>query len=113
MFLFNISTNIDEHTDTDMIDLVSEMEIMKVIGYHVNIINLIGCCTQVGPLYLMIEYAANGNLRDFLRLRRSSFGFKQLTKSNLKCILTQKDLISFACQIAKGMKYLVSRKVIC
>lgn len=29
-------------------DLVSEMEMMKVIGKHKNIINLLGVCTQGG-----------------------------------------------------------------
>lgn len=29
-------------------DLVSEMEMMKVIGKHKNIINLLGACTQGG-----------------------------------------------------------------
>ena len=35
------------HTDNDMIDLVSEMDMMKMIGKHINIINLLGVCTQV------------------------------------------------------------------
>lgn len=35
-------------TDRELIDLVSEMEVMKQIGQHPNIINLIGCCTQSG-----------------------------------------------------------------
>lgn len=35
------------HTDSDMIDLVSEMDMMKMIGKHINIINLLGVCTQV------------------------------------------------------------------
>ena len=35
------------HTDTEMVDLVSEMDMMKVIGRHINIINLLGVCTQV------------------------------------------------------------------
>ena len=36
------------HTDQDMIDLVSEMDMMKMIGKHINIINLLGVCTQDG-----------------------------------------------------------------
>jgi len=36
----------DEATDTELNDLLGEMEIMKSIGRHNNIINLIGCCTQ-------------------------------------------------------------------
>ena len=30
------------HTDQDMMDLVSEMDMMKMIGRHINIINLLG-----------------------------------------------------------------------
>jgi serine/threonine protein kinase len=61
------------HTDQEMIDLVSEMDMMKMIGRHenvINIINLLGVCTQDGPLYVIVEYAEHGNLRDFLRYRQ-------------------------------------------
>uniref|UniRef100_A0A8D8X451 Fibroblast growth factor receptor homolog 2 n=1 Tax=Cacopsylla melanoneura TaxID=428564 RepID=A0A8D8X451_9HEMI len=34
----------DDHSDTDMINLVTEMTVMKRIGQHVNIINLLGHC---------------------------------------------------------------------
>ena len=34
------------HTDQDMIDLVSEMDMMKMIGRHMNIINLLAVVTQ-------------------------------------------------------------------
>jgi hypothetical protein len=60
------------HTDADLIDFVKEMEIMKMIGKHVNIINLLGVCTQPSgkPLLVIVEFAEHGNLRDFLRERR-------------------------------------------
>lgn len=103
--------NIDGHTDTEMMDLVSEMEMMKMIGKHVNIINLLGCCTQDGPLYVLVEFALHGNLRDFLRQHRPSSGYEPAIGSNLKDTLTQKDLVSFAYQVARGMEYLASRKV--
>ena len=51
------------HTDSEMIDLVSEMDMIKVIGRHINIINLLGACTQDGPLYVIVEFAEHGNLR--------------------------------------------------
>jgi fibroblast growth factor receptor 2/fibroblast growth factor receptor 3 len=47
----------DGHSDTEMIILVSEIEILKVIDKHMNIINLLGCCTQDGPLYVLVEFA--------------------------------------------------------
>lgn len=38
----------DDATEKDLSDLVSEMEMMKMIGRHKNIINLLGACTQDG-----------------------------------------------------------------
>lgn len=36
------------HTDHELKDLISEMEVMKKVGGHPNIINLLGCVTQEG-----------------------------------------------------------------
>lgn len=103
------------HTDNEMLDLVSEMEMMKMIGKHINIINLLGCCTQNGPLYVVVEYAPYGNLRDFLRQHRpSTNGYEPAIgiEEKEKKTLTQKDLVSFAYQVARGMEYLASKRVI-
>lgn len=99
------------HSDEEVKVLVGEMEVMKMIGTHKNIINLLGCCSQDGPLYVIVEYATHGNLRDFLRKHRpNSYIDNQQEKE--KQSLTQKDLVSFAYQIARGMEYLASRKCI-
>nr|XP_045017079.1 fibroblast growth factor receptor 3 isoform X4 [Jaculus jaculus] len=103
----------DDATDKDLSDLVSEMEMMKMIGKHKNIINLLGACTQGGPLYVLVEYAAKGNLREYLRARRPpgmdySFDTCRLPEEQLTC----KDLVSCAYQVARGMEYLASQKCI-
>uniref|UniRef100_A0A452QYD0 Fibroblast growth factor receptor n=1 Tax=Ursus americanus TaxID=9643 RepID=A0A452QYD0_URSAM len=103
----------DDATDKDLSDLVSEMEMMKMIGRHKNIINLLGACTQGGPLYVLVEYAAKGNLREYLRARRPpgmdySFDTCKLPEEQLTC----KDLVSCAYQVARGMEYLASQKCI-
>ncbi|CAG9793599.1 unnamed protein product [Diatraea saccharalis] len=101
------------HTDAEMMALVSEMEMMKMIGKHVNIINLLGCCTQDGPLYVIVEYAPNGNLREFLRNHRPGNRYESDMESlKEKKTLTQKDLVSFSYQVARGMEYLASRRCI-
>uniref|UniRef100_A0A8C3L1H9 Fibroblast growth factor receptor n=1 Tax=Chrysolophus pictus TaxID=9089 RepID=A0A8C3L1H9_CHRPC len=43
----------DDATEKDLSDLVSEMEMMKMIGKHKNIINLLGACTQDGEFYVV------------------------------------------------------------
>ncbi|XP_012526054.2 fibroblast growth factor receptor homolog 1 [Monomorium pharaonis] len=98
------------HTDPEMVDLVQEMEVMKGIGKHVNIINLLGACTQNGPLYVIVEFAPHGNLRDFLRGYKAEY--EPTIKLQPKKKIMQKDLVSFAYQVARGMEYLSSRKCI-
>ncbi|XP_029448457.1 fibroblast growth factor receptor 3 isoform X2 [Rhinatrema bivittatum] len=103
----------DDATEKDLSDLVSEMEMMKMIGKHKNIINLLGACTQDGPLYVLVEYASKGNLREYLRARRPpgmdySFDTCKLPEEQL----TFKDLVSCAYQVARGMEYLASQKCI-
>jgi len=70
--LVAVKTLRDEHLEQDVIDLVHEVEVMKVIGRHKNIVNLLGACTQpIGrPFYIILEYAEHGNLRDYLRKHR-------------------------------------------
>ncbi|XP_053671028.1 fibroblast growth factor receptor homolog 1-like [Anopheles nili] len=99
------------HTDADVKDLVCEMEVMKMIGKHVNIINLLGCCCKEGPLYVIVEYAPHGNLKNFLRSHRLGSNYEAAGEKEKK-ILTQKELISFAYQIARGMEHLASRRCI-
>ncbi|CAO1419888.1 unnamed protein product [Diamesa hyperborea] len=101
----------DGHTDDDVKDLVCEMEVMKIIGKHINIINLVACCSQDGPLLVIVEYAPHGNLRDFLRKYRPS-NYEENANEKERQVLTQKNLVSYAYQIARGMEYLASRKCI-
>lgn len=35
-------------TDEETVDFIKEMEMMKLVGNHTNIISLLGCCTQNG-----------------------------------------------------------------
>ncbi|XP_070326407.1 fibroblast growth factor receptor 2 isoform X10 [Odocoileus virginianus] len=103
----------DDATEKDLSDLVSEMEMMKMIGKHKNIINLLGACTQDGPLYVIVEYASKGNLREYLRARRPpgmeySYDISRVPEEQMAF----KDLVSCTYQLARGMEYLASQKCI-
>ncbi|XP_053125662.1 fibroblast growth factor receptor 1 isoform X2 [Hemicordylus capensis] len=100
-------------TEKDLSDLISEMEMMKMIGKHKNIINLLGACTQDGPLYVIVEYASKGNLREYLQARRPP-GMEYCYNPTLipEEQLSFKDLVSCAYQVARGMEYLASKKCI-
>ncbi|CTQ87067.1 receptor protein-tyrosine kinase [Caenorhabditis elegans] len=115
--------------EKELIDLVSEMETFKVIGEHENVLRLIGCCTGAGPLYVVVELCKHGNLRDFLRAHRpkeekAKKSSQELTdyleprkasdKDDIELIpnLTQRHLVQFAWQVAQGMNFLASKKII-
>lgn len=105
---------------------------MKTIGQHKNIINLIGACTQdgkiglpvffvyrmsidskslfSGPLFVVVEYAKHGNLRQFLRDRRPVPDYMEVSGEPREK-LHLSDLASFAYQVSRGMEYLESKKV--
>lgn len=121
--------------------LISELKLMIHLGRHLNIVNLLGAVTRnISSRELMIitEFCCHGNLRDFLRNHRASFGKDSEDSITSRCnsgymvypnfqvdeeliepkVLTQEpkkvhytaDLISWAFQIARGMDYLASRK---
>ncbi|XP_051955369.1 fibroblast growth factor receptor 4-like isoform X2 [Xyrauchen texanus] len=103
----------DDAAEKDLADLISEMELMKVMDKHKNIINLLGVCTQDGQLYVLVEYASKGSLREYLRARRPpgmdyTFDVTKVPEEQL----TFKDLVSCAYQVARGMEYLASKRCI-
>lgn len=68
--------------------------------------------TSTGPLYVIVECAAKGNLREFLRARRPPG--PDLSPDGPRSSegpLSFPALVSCAYQVARGMQYLESRKV--
>ena len=108
----------DNATEQEVLDLVKEIEIMKAVGGHVNIVNLLGACTQPAgqPLLAILEFAEHGNLRDYLR-RRRGFCSRQ-SGDHLDFATTEprpvglKEMLSFAWQVARGMEFLATRRCV-
>lgn len=63
-------------------------------------------------MYVLVEYASKGSLREYLRARRPpgmdyTFDVTKVPEEQL----TFKDLLSCAYQVARGMEYLASKRV--
>ena len=67
----DLSTSSECASNEELDDFREEIKIMKTIGYHRNIVNLVGCSTIKKPLGLIVEYMPYGDLLHFLRQRRS------------------------------------------
>ena len=75
---------------------------------------MLGVCTSKGgPVCIIMEFAENGSLRDYLRQSR---GIVRPVPNNEYVkeiqILSPKELLTFAWQIAKGMEYLSGMKLV-
>ncbi|XP_065682569.1 uncharacterized protein LOC100212148 isoform X3 [Hydra vulgaris] len=123
----------DSANTSELNDFFEEINLMKKIGFHKNIVNLIGCSTLKKPLCLIFEYMEHGDLLNFLRKRRTKFcalnldgkssvnfmytpGYQQSLKNEILLkdngTLTPDDLLSFAWQVASGMEFLSCSKLV-
>lgn len=84
-------------------EFLRELELMKKLDPHPHVVGLLGCCTYLDPLYMVLEYARHDSLLDYLRRNRPG---KEEARTP-----TSRILINFAVQIAKGMSYLSQVKL--
>lgn len=104
---------IAEATESDYKDLATELKIMIHLGEHNNIINLLGACTRGKQLMVVMEYAPHGNLLNFLRSHREIYEATwRKTANNPDVEITLADLVMYSYQIARGMDFLSSKKVL-
>ncbi|XP_038069673.1 uncharacterized protein LOC119738785 [Patiria miniata] len=84
---------------TDREDFMEEFRTMTNIGYHPNVVSLLGACQHEDVLYVALEYLPNGDLRSYLRTARSQ-------SESDEGALSSEMLIKFALDVAKGMNHL-------
>ncbi len=63
------------------------------------------------PLYLILEYAANGNLKRHLEQIRIKQQNQTDASDNIPISAVSSDIIKYAFQIACGMEYISSKEV--
>ncbi|XP_018368697.1 PREDICTED: mucin-4-like [Trachymyrmex cornetzi] len=97
-------------SDREKEDLDRELEIMKQLGSHPNVVTLLGCCTEEEPHYLILEYVMYGKLLAYLRDHRTRQYFYNFSEDS--AALTSRDLTVFGYCVARGMEYLASKKII-
>ena len=61
---------LENSTEEDKRQLVREIELMKEVGTHRNIVSMLGYWIQSPPIMLIMEYVPNGDLLQWLRNKR-------------------------------------------
>ena len=62
-------------SDTEEGEFLEEINLMKSIGSHKNIVNLIGASTQMKPFYIVLEFMPYGDLLHYLRKKKTIVSF--------------------------------------
>ncbi|XP_037135998.1 receptor-type tyrosine-protein kinase FLT3 isoform X2 [Syngnathus acus] len=80
----------EKHQEVEKEALMSELKMLTHIGHHNNIVNLLGACTDSGPIYLIFQYCCHGDLLNYLKSRSECYhkaavdAFARDCNSNLK-----------------------------
>ncbi|CAL1527805.1 unnamed protein product [Lymnaea stagnalis] len=102
--------------DCDVIykqDFLKEIHLMKKIGYHDNIVSMLGCCTLRDPVCLVVEHVGQGDLLNYLKYIRHQLHNLPAESPHYVNkgveILDPIDLVRFAWHITRGMGFLASK----
>ncbi|XP_005091416.2 tyrosine kinase receptor Cad96Ca [Aplysia californica] len=96
----------------------AELEVLKMLPAHANVIRLVGSYTTHEPWLMMMEQASEGTLQQFLQRHRP--GHQQVmigrgdkaSVSMRKQMLTAQKLLALAAQVASGLDHLEKFKLI-
>lgn len=66
-----VKTLKDNANESERNDLLSELAVMKTLEPHINVVRLLGCCTEKEPIFVILEYVSLGKLQTFLRSSRT------------------------------------------
>ncbi|ALC39235.1 CG3277, partial [Drosophila busckii] len=70
-------------TADEVAEFLSEIEMLKGVGTHNNIVCFLGCCTIRPPYLMIMEYVGRGNLLNYLRTVRQELGQPRTRNANL------------------------------
>lgn len=80
-----------------------EIEFLKRVGSHPNIVGLRGFCLEENNASMLIEYCPFGDLKTYLDRIRNELESASLSETKMT---------SFAWQISSGMEYLAERRLV-
>ncbi|XP_055866461.1 myoblast growth factor receptor egl-15-like isoform X2 [Biomphalaria glabrata] len=108
-----------EASDKERHFFTAELEVLKMLPAHANVIRLVGSYTANEPWLMMMELASEGTLQQFLQCHgpghqqvRIGRGEKPSVTMSKKQTLTSQKLLALAAQVASGLDHLEKFKLI-
>lgn len=94
----------------DRIEFLNEASVMKTINTH-HVVRLLGVVSKGQPAYVIMEFMAQGDLKNWLRARRPE-NQQDLPLMERKHPPTYAEVIKMAAEIADGVAYLGANKYV-
>ncbi|KAL7741770.1 hypothetical protein ACLKA6_000378 [Drosophila palustris] len=66
----------------EVAEFLAEIEMLKGVGTHNNVVCFLGCCTIRAPYLMIMEYVGRGNLLNYLRAARQELGQSKSRNAN-------------------------------
>ncbi|GMT21974.1 hypothetical protein PFISCL1PPCAC_13271, partial [Pristionchus fissidentatus] len=83
---------------------LDEIELMKNLGYHERLVNMLACVTESEPRMLVSELCSNGDLLRYMTARREyMMRLREGDVADYDLVITHKQQCMFAVQIAAGL----------
>ncbi|XP_072029444.1 uncharacterized protein [Amphiura filiformis] len=93
-------------------NLLKELQVLKILKHHPNVLGLVGCCIEKEPYYVIVEFMANRDLKSFLISSRATYEYAHTTEQEIRSTLSAVQLILFAKQVADGMAHIAANQCI-
>ncbi|XP_028938465.1 tyrosine-protein kinase STYK1 [Ornithorhynchus anatinus] len=88
-------------------DFLGRIQFHHFLGKHKYLVQLLGCCTEQLPLYMVLEDVAQGDLLTFLWTCRRDV----MTMDGLLYDLTEKQIYHIGSQVLTALEYLQSKRL--
>ena len=97
---------------SDEVSLLMEESLKMIYFDHANVLNLLGVCVDNGSApYIVMPLMSHGSLLSYLKKKRHNLTV--IEGSDIDFVLSaQKQLLSMCLQVAQGMAYLASQKLV-
>ncbi|XP_072050525.1 insulin-like peptide receptor isoform X2 [Amphiura filiformis] len=94
----------------DRIEFLNEASVMKSITAH-HVVRLLGVVSKGQPTYVIMEFMAQGDLKNWLRARRPE-NQADLPLNERKYPPTLEEIVNMSAEVADGMAFLAAHKYV-
>ncbi|NWI89217.1 STYK1 kinase, partial [Pitta sordida] len=88
-------------------DFLGRIKFHQHLGRHENLVELVGCCVDQLPLYMIMEDVSLGDLLTFLWTCRKG----AMAMDGIPCDLTERQVYEVGQQVAAALAYLEKKKL--